>query len=290
MVRPLVIWPLAGNTVSAMRTAVVTGASSGIGRATAVELARRGLHVVAAGRSRSRTAPVVEAILAEGGSAEFASLDLSSLPATREAGRALIGSGREIEILVNNAGVGLGRGVTEDGFEIHFGVNHLGHFLLTELLTPAMTDDARVVTVTSAAHYRASGIDFERMVGRTRSLLGWREYGVSKLANVLFSRELAVRRPGLRTYAVHPGLVDTGIIPGWVKPFLQQRLLTPDEGADPVVRCAISPDLDGQTGLYYSRSAITSPSPVAEDDELAAELWKRSTGWIGAGPVASGHR
>ncbi|MGH8946518.1 MAG: SDR family NAD(P)-dependent oxidoreductase [Acidimicrobiia bacterium] len=273
-----------------MRTAVVTGASSGIGRASAIELARRGLHVVAAGRSRSRTAPVVESILAGGGSAEFASVDLSSLAATREAARALTESGPEIEILVNNAGVGLARGVTEDGFEIHFGVNHLGHFLLTELLAPAMADDARVVTVASAAHYRAPGIDFERMLGRTRSLLGWREYGVSKLANVLFSRELAVRRPGLRTYAVHPGLVDTGIVPAWVKPFVQRRLLTPEEGADPVVRCAISPDVDGQSGLYYSRSVIASPSPAGEDDDLAAELWERCTGWIGAGPVASRHR
>jgi NAD(P)-dependent dehydrogenase (short-subunit alcohol dehydrogenase family) len=266
-----------------MRTAVVTGASSGIGRETAFELAMRDFHVVAAGRSRDRTAPVVDSIIAQGGSAELALVDLSSLAQTRDAAGALLASGRRIDVLVNNAGVGLAKGVTEDGFEIHFGVNHLAHFLLTWLLRPAMDPGARVVNVSSAAHRRASNIDFETAVGPTRSLLGWREYGVSKLANVLFSRELAARRPDLRSYAVHPGLVDTGIVPGWVRPFVLPRLLTAGEGAEPVVWCAVSSDLSGQTGLYYERKAVATPSPAGRDDHLAAELWERSVTWCGVG-------
>lgn len=267
------------DTVVAMRTVVVTGSSSGIGKETAIALARQGFHVVAAGRSETRTRSVVETITAEGQSAEFAQLDLSSLSATGEAARAISGAGRQIDVLVNNAGVGLARGVSEDGFEIHFAVNHLGHFLLTDLLGPSFAPDARVVNVASAAHYRAPGIDFELARGRTRSLLGWREYAMSKLANVLFSRELAARRPHLRTYAVHPGLVDTRIVPSWGRPFVRHRLLTPAEGADPVIWCATSSESAGDTGLYYSRRRPEEPSPPARDDALAAELWERSVAW-----------
>jgi NAD(P)-dependent dehydrogenase (short-subunit alcohol dehydrogenase family) len=262
-----------------MRTALVTGASSGIGRETALALGRQGLHVIAAGRSEARTMAVVEQIASEGGSAELRSLDLSSLSAIADAAGHITERGLEIDVLVNNAGVGIARGITEDGFEIHFGVNHLGHFLLTELLGPALAKGARVVTVASAAHYRATGIDFQSVRSRTRSLLGWREYAMSKLANVLFTRELATRRPWLRTYAVHPGLVDTGIVPIWGKPFVQPRLLTPTEGADPVVWCATSAESAGETGLYYSRMRQEAPSSQARDDVLAAELWKRSATW-----------
>lgn len=263
-----------------MRTAVVTGASSGIGRETALALAHQGFHVVAAGRSEARTLPVVKTIVSGGGSSEFVALDLSSLRATAAAARAL--SGRRIDVLVNNAGVGLARGVTADGFEVHFGVNHLGHFLLTELLGPSLATDARVVTVASDAHRRARGIDFGKVVGRTRSLLGWEEYGVSKLANILFSRELARRMPESRSYAVHPGLVDTAIIPGWVRPFVRRHMLPPAWGARPVVWCASSPDIAAETGLYYTQEGAKEPSPAAQDDDLAADLWERSSAWCQA--------
>ena len=114
-----------------MAVAVVTGVSSGIGRATALDLARRGHHVVAAGRSRSRTMPVVDQAVAAGGSAEYLELDLASLASVHQASARLAGTGRTIDLLVNNAGVGGFRGQTQDGFEVHFGVNHLGHFAFT---------------------------------------------------------------------------------------------------------------------------------------------------------------
>lgn len=266
-----------------MRTAVVTGASSGIGTAVALELARIGFHVMATGRSEERTMPVVEAMRRAGGSAEFTHLDLSSLSSTRMAAEAMAAAGREIQVLVNNAGVGLGRGVTSEGFEIHFGVNHLGHFLLTDLLSPAMAPGARVVTVASAAHHNASGIDFNRVRGRTRSLLGWREYAESKLANVLFNRELARRRPELSAYAVHPGLVDTGIIPRWGRPFIRRRLLTAAQGADTVVWCCLAGEVADETGLYYWRHQTVEPSPTGQGDDLAIELWERSAAWCADG-------
>lgn len=173
----------------------------------------------------------------------------------------------------------MGRGVTEDGFEIHFGVNHLGHFALTDRLAPLLTAGSRVVTVASAAHHNAPGIDFELARGRTRSLTGWPEYATSKLANVLFSRELASRHPEWRTYAVHPGLADTGIIPRWVRPFVQHRMISAAEGADTVLWCATADAASDETGLYYQKREAVRPSPAAADEHVALQLWERSVAW-----------
>lgn len=262
-----------------MGVALVTGVSSGIGRVTALELGRRGIHVVGAGRSEARTIPVIERIRSEGGSGEFLDLDLSRLSSCLAAARAFVDSGRQIDLLVNNAGVGGTRGLTPDGFEIHFGVNHLGHFMLTRGLEPALSDSARVVQVTSAAHFNAAGIDFDRVKRRTRSLFGWKEYGVSKLANMLFVRELARRRPGLRTYGVHPGMTDTNIIPKVVRPFLRGRLFTAEQGADTVIWCATTEDVAGDSGLYYRRRESRPPSEPAMDYDLAMRLWDHSEAW-----------
>ncbi|HXV71393.1 MAG TPA: SDR family oxidoreductase [Acidimicrobiia bacterium] len=264
-----------------MRTAMVTGASSGIGKATALALAGSGYHVVVAGRSRERTVPIVDKMRTEGGSGEFLHLDLASLQSVRQAARVVVDTGRTLDVLVNNAGVGVGRGATEDGFQIQFGVNHLGHFLLTHELQRSFRPGTRIVQVSSAAHFNADGIDFERVVAPTRSLFGWREYGVSKLANVLFVREMARRHPEYRVYAVHPGMTDTGIIPGWVRPFVRRRLFTPEQGAETVIWCATSDHVEDQTGLYYRRKESRSPSEPAQDDDLARELWTRSERWCG---------
>jgi retinol dehydrogenase-12 len=266
--------------VTRVKIAMVTGASSGIGRATTVELAARGYHVVAAGRSEKRTMPVVDGIIADGGSAEFLHIDLASLDSARNAARVFASTGRVLDVLVNNAGVGGGRGVTDDGFEIHFGVNHLGHFMLTHHLRPTFRRGTRIVVVGSEAHRSAGGIDFDAMQRKTRSLVGWKEYGVSKLANILFVRELAKRQPDFHVYAVHPGMTNTGIFPGFVKPFFR-NLKTPEEGADTVVWCATSDEVANQSGLYYSRRRTREPSEVALDDELSAELWRRSEQWCG---------
>jgi retinol dehydrogenase-12 len=259
---------------------MVTGASSGIGSATAVELSARGYHVVAAGRSEERTMPVVDGIVDDGGSAEFLHADLASLESARGAARLFESTGRVLDVLVNNAGVGGGRGLTDDGFEIHFGVNHLGHFMLTHHLRRTFRPGTRIVVVSSEAHRRADGIDFDAVQRRTRSLVGWKEYGVSKLANILFVRELAKRQPDWHAYAVHPGMTNTGIFPGFVKPFFR-NLNTPEEGAETVVWCATSDEVANQSGLYYSRKKVWEPSDVALDDELAAELWRRSEEWCG---------
>lgn len=262
-----------------MRVALVTGISSGIGRVTAIDLGRRGFHVIGAGRSVDRSMPVVERIQETGGTAEYLELDLERLASCLGAARAVVDTGRTVDVLVNNAGVGGIRGITPDVFEIHFGVNHLGHFMLTRGLEPVLRDGARVVQVTSAAHFNAEGIDFDRLRRRTTSLLGWNEYGVSKLANMLFVRELAKRRPDLHTYGVHPGMTDTNIIPKIVRPFLRRRLFTPEQGADTVLWCATAEEVGHESGLYYRRRESRPPSTAALEDDLAALLWERSEAW-----------
>lgn len=263
---------------------MITGPSSGIGRATAIELAGLGYHIVAAGRSEERTQPVVSLIENGGGSADFLHLDLASLDSARLAAARFEETGRDLDVLINNAGVGVLRGTTDDGFEIHFGVNHLGHFMLTYGLRSSFAPGARIVQVSSAAHFNAPGIDFDRLQGRTKSLLGWNEYGISKLANVLFIRELARRRPEWRAYAVHPGMTDTNIVPRWIRPFIRSRLFTPEQGAETVVWCATSPDVKHESGSYYRNKESRPPSEVAQDDDLAKRLWERSERWCGVAP------
>ncbi|MDH3462406.1 MAG: SDR family NAD(P)-dependent oxidoreductase [Acidimicrobiia bacterium] len=268
-----------------MNTALVTGPSSGIGRVTALSLGAAGYHVVAAGRSEPRIRPVVEAIRSFGGSAGYLPLDLASLASVSQAVEQLKSSGVSFDLLVNNAGVWRQRGLTVDGFEPHFGINHLGHFHLTRLLSTSMTPRARIVTVASAVHRRAAGIDFEAVTRPTRTRAGLDEYGVSKLANILFSRELARREPDVRTYAVHPGFSGTGIIPFWAKPFLRSRLISHGAAAATSIWCATDPSLETETGGYYEKQAPADPSPAAQDDALAAELWERSEQWCTGAPT-----
>lgn len=262
---------------------MVTGPSSGIGRATAVEMARRGFHIMAAGRSEERTSPVVDQIRSEGGSAEYLHLDLSSLASARSAAQEFEDTGRTLDVLVNNAGVGGVRGLTEEGFEIHFGVNHLGHFMLTNHLRRTFRPGTRIVVVSSEVHRRADGIDFSRVRRSSRSMAGFAEYGVSKLANILFARRLAALQPDWRTYSLHPGVVATNIFPAMAGPFFRNRL-TPEEGAETSVWCATAPELADRSGLYYSDRMERRPSAAARNDELAIELWTRSELWCGIAP------
>lgn len=267
------------------RTCIITGANSGIGRATAIDLAGRGACVVLAGRSTERTAPVVEEIKAAGGDVRFLHLDLSSLAAVRAAAEEFIAGGGPLHLLVNNAGVARHRAVTKDGFEYTFGVNYLGPYLLTRLLLPTLEASApsRIVNVASDVHRSVTAIDWEKLHKRG-SYVGFPEYKVSKLANILFTRELARRLAGtgVTAVAVHPGLVDTQIMrnaPAWVKIFMHSNMQTPEEGARTSIHCATASDV--VSGGYYAKSRLREPGPGALDDELASELWKRSEEWVG---------
>lgn len=239
-------------------------------------MSRLGFHVVAAGRSEKRTMRTVEAIREQGGSAEFLPLDLASLDSCRTAASAFVAGGRELDVLINNAGVGPVKGLTRDGYEIHFGINHLGHFMLTHGLRESFRPGTRVVQLSSQMHHRANGIDFERLQGIAGSFYGLDEYAVSKLANILFVRELARRDRDIRAFSVHPGLVATRIIPWYVRPLVRLRSLTPAQGADTAVWCATAPELAQRSGLYYSHRSVAVPSAAGVDDGLAGRLWEFS--------------
>jgi len=222
---------------------------------------------------------VLDQIRAEGGSAEYLQLDLASWKSVQKAASTLLKTGRPLDVLVNNAGVGATNGVTEDGFEVHWGVNHLGHFLLTNQLARAFVDRARVVSVSSDVHHRARELHLDRVRGRGRVPFGFGYYAVSKAANILFIRELAVRHPEWDCHAMHPGLTDTPLIPGYIRPLIRGSMITPEEASDTIIWCAVSDEVAGQSGLYYARRQVRQASPLASDDALAAELWEKSEEW-----------
>ncbi len=269
------------------RTFLVTGGNTGIGRATAAGLAGRGGRVWIAARSPAKGEAAVVAIKAETGSDSvwFLPLDLADLDSVQSCAAGFLALGEPLNVLVNNAGVAGRRGLTKQGFELTFGVNHLGHFALTNALLGCLTGSApaRVVTVTSDAHYSAKGIDFEALRRPARGLTGLPEYAVSKLCNVLFTQELArrVAGTGVTTYALHPGVVASDIwrrVPWPVRPIVTRRMLSTTDGAQTSLYCATSPDVAQDSGLFYDKCAERAPSGVATPG-LAAELWKRSETW-----------
>ena len=269
------------------RTFLITGGNTGIGLAAARNFAGRGARIYLACRSRAKGEAAVTAIAAETGNDQvgYLSLDLADLDSVRACAADFLARDEPLHVLVNNAGVAGRRGLTRDGFELTFGINHVGHFALTTALLDRLADSApaRVVTVSSDAHYNAPGIDFEAVRQRTRHLTGMPEYAVSKLANVLFSQELARRAAGrgVTSYALHPGMVASDIwrrVPWPVRPLLTRRMLTTEQGASTPVYCATAPELAGVTGRFYVDSREADPSRVATP-ELAGALWERSEGW-----------
>jgi retinol dehydrogenase-12 len=272
------------------RTFLVTGGNTGIGRATATALARDGGRVYIACRSAAAGAAAVSAIQEAAGSQAvwLLPLDLASLASVRDCAAAYLATDEPLHVLVNNAGVGGQRGVTADGFELHFGVNHLGHFALTSLLLDrlkASGPGARVVTVSSDAHYGAHGIDFDALRRSTASFTGQRDYAVSKLCNVLFTQELARRVTDVSAYALHPGVVASDIwrrVPQPARALIKRRMLSVEDGAVTSVYCATSPAVAAESGLFYDKCAPRPPSRVATP-ELAELLWKYSSEWTGLG-------
>lgn len=269
------------------KTAVLTGANAGIGRVTAVELAKRGIHLVLAGRSKERTEPVMNEIAAlqDAPRVEFVPLDLASLSSVRSCAEHILRTG-PIDLLINNAGQAGHKGLTKDGFETHFGINHLGPFLLTNLLLDRIKEatSARIVVVASQAHYRITHIDWDSLRQPTKTRLGFHEYSVSKLCNVLFAKELARRVEGtkIRTYALHPGVVASSIwrgVPWPIRPLMKRFMITNEEGAKTTLHCATSEKAGHESGLYYNRCEPRDPSALAQDPELQENLWQRSEAW-----------
>jgi retinol dehydrogenase-12 len=277
------------NETLAGRVALITGANTGIGYVTALELARAGAHVFIACRSPERAEAAVARMLVEAphSRVELLALDLSDLASVRSCANQFLARELPLSLLINNAGVSGSRGLTPSGFELAFGINHIGHFLLTKLLLPRLrvAAPARIITVASQAHRAARGIDWNAVRKRTQTRVAYTEYAVSKLANVLFNLELGrqLDGSGITTYALHPGVVASDIwrkVPWPVRPLIKLGMMSPEAGAATTLFCALSPDTASETGLYYNGGRISTPSRFARDPALAAELWKRSEDWV----------
>jgi NAD(P)-dependent dehydrogenase (short-subunit alcohol dehydrogenase family) len=269
------------------RICIVTGASSGIGQATALGLARMGATVVLVCRNRERAEVARSLIRAATGNdtVDFVLADLSSRAKIHRLAQDLLARYPQIHVLVNNASViNRKRAITVDGIETVFAVNHLAYFLLTHLLLERLTisGSARIVNVASDAH-RWGNLDFDDLQN-TRKYRAMRVYGQSKLCNILFTRELACRiaSGGVTVNCLHPGGVATGL--GWnngwwavlIAKTLRPFLRTPEQGADTVVYLATSPEVAAVNGKYFSNRREIQPSPAAQDDEAAKRLWRIS--------------
>ena len=279
------------------KVCVVTGATSGIGKAAATALAGLGATVVLVGRDRGRTEAAAAEIRSESAPPPRAEIaDLASMEQVRGLAERLAGLER-IDVLINNAGLVLReRRITPDGCEHVFALNHLAPFLLTNLLLPKLTASvpARVVTVTSDAH-SAARLDLSDP-NLERGWDSWRSYANSKLANILFTRELARRLDGTGVTAncAHPGVVRTGF-GRQASPLLKLGItigrpfmLSPDRGADTIVYLASSPAVADQTGGYYARRQLREPSAAARDDAAARKLWEISENMTGLTPAPAG--
>ena len=270
------------------RICLVTGATSGIGYETALGIARRGGTVVLVGRDDVRGRSAVTAIRSASGNTnvEFIQADMSVQSEVRRLADAFRARHSQLHVLVNNAGGLFMNGqMSADGIEMTLALNHLGGYLLTRLLLPVLTASApsRIVNVSSVAHLGLR-INFDKF-----RFGGWNGYGRSKLANILFTYELARRLAGsgVTVNALHPGLVasgfgmnNSGLFP-WVKPLVNAMAITNEDGARTSVHLACAADVDGVTGQYFVKCRSTRSSPASYDDVAAARLWDVSASMTG---------
>ena len=288
-------WDMSGRTV------VVTGGNSGIGLEAAVDLARMGASVVITARHAERGAAALAEIRRRSGSGDVAvvALDLASLASVRTAAEEILATTDRLDALVNNAGAILSqRTLTDDGFEATFGANHLGHHLLTHLLLDRLVASApaRVVNVASLAHRGAwRGMSWDDL-NRERGYNASQVYAESKLANILFTRELAARLvgTGVTANACHPGGVRSGFgsaedtrgLERFAMAIGRPFLVSPARGAEPLVYLAASPEVAGVTGAYFTGGYLPgvhqrTPSRAARDDGAARRLWALSDELVG---------
>jgi retinol dehydrogenase-12 len=273
------------------KTVVITGATSGIGAAAASALARLGARIVFTARDVAKAKATLDELTRANPDAahDFILADLTTLAAMREAGRALLAKARRIDVLANNAGVIVqSRELTADGLEKTFAINHMAYFVLTEVLRPALTPDARIVSTASGAH-AAGRLDFDDL-SFERGYSAFRAYGTSKLCNILWTRELARRLEGTRITAncFHPGGVNTRFgdnmsgLAGAAFGLLKKFMLSPAQGADTLVWLAASDDAAGLSGGYFAKRRLAQSSAAARDDGAARRLWEVSARLAGA--------
>ncbi|XP_078593080.1 retinol dehydrogenase 13-like [Branchiostoma floridae x Branchiostoma japonicum] len=282
------------------KTVVITGANTGIGKETARDIAKRGARVILACRDLTKAEAAAAEIRQDTGNGNVVveKLNLASLDSVREFAAKVNAGESRLDILINNAGImTCPQWKTEDGFEMQFGTNHLGHFLLTNLLLDKLKKSApsRVVNVSSSAHagghIHFDDINLEKSYGPIKA------YCQSKLANVLFTKELdrKLKGTGMTTYSLHPGCIHTELQRNlddaydWLYFLLKPLFLvslhllgkTPQQGAQTTIHCAVSEGLETSSGLYFMDCAPKEPIPEAKDEEVAKKLWELSEKMVG---------
>uniref|UniRef100_A0A3B1J630 Zgc:112332 n=1 Tax=Astyanax mexicanus TaxID=7994 RepID=A0A3B1J630_ASTMX len=269
------------------KTVIITGANTGIGKETARDLAKRGARVILACRDVEKAEAARKELVEDSGNPNIVAkeMDLSDTKSIKEFADIINTEEKQLNILINNAGIMMCPYLkTADGFEMQFGVNHLGHFLLTYLLLDLLkrSAPARIVNVASVAHtwgsIRLDDINSEKSYAPRRA------YGQSKLANILFTRSLAKRLKGtgVTVYSLHPGVVRSDLWRNLSKPIQAAvKILTPfskstTQGAQTSIYCSVEPQLERESGGYYSDCAPAICSREASDDEMAQKLWELS--------------
>jgi NAD(P)-dependent dehydrogenase (short-subunit alcohol dehydrogenase family) len=269
----------------AKKTVLITGATSGIGLAASEQLARMGARLVLVGRDPDKLERAVARMKAAGAEASSLRCDFSSQASIRAMAQEAIATLPRIDALVNNAGgVSVRRTLTIDGIEATFATNHLGYFLLTNLLLERLVASApaRIVTVASIEH-RKGKLDFDDL-GHERDYSAMRAYRSSKLANVSFANALAQRLVGknVTSNSLHPGSVRTNImpLPSWLKPIVQAAItpftISAEQGGQTIVQLVTDPSLENVSGAYFEKKRAVQPAPLARDEAVGDRLWKVS--------------
>ncbi|XP_067290585.1 retinol dehydrogenase 12, like [Pseudorasbora parva] len=269
------------------KTVIITGANTGIGKETAIDLAKRGARIIMACRDLEKAEAALKEVKDSSGNQDvvISRLDLADSKSIREFAETVNKEEKQVNILINNAGVMVcPYGKTADGLEMQIGVNHMGHFLLTHLLLDLIkrSTPARIINVSSMAH-KWGTINLED-INSEKSYDKQKAYSQSKLANILFTRSLAkkLEGTGVTAYALHPGVVQTELwrhlnkfqqAAMWLaKPFTKTTV----QGAQTTIYCAVAPELETESGKYYSDCAPSKCSNAAMDDEMAQRLWELS--------------
>jgi NAD(P)-dependent dehydrogenase (short-subunit alcohol dehydrogenase family) len=277
------------------KTVVITGGNAGIGKATAIFLAKKGAEIIITSRSEDKAKSALEEIKSASGKdkVDFVLVNLVSQESVRKAAEEINSKCPKINVLINNAGCYLSELVlSPEGYEGQFATNHLGHFLLTNLLLENIkaANGARIINLASIAHKFTRALNFDDLNYEKKGYSGWDSYSRSKFCNILFTKELARRLEGsgITVNAVHPGGVRTEIGEknsnwfskfGWI--LMKPLMITVEKGAATSIHLASSAEVDGITGHYWVRSKQTWSNRPSQDPELAKILWKKSEEMVG---------
>ncbi|GAB3894015.1 SDR family oxidoreductase [Larkinella knui] len=270
------------------RTCLITGANSGIGRITALELAKKGFDIIMLARNLEKARPVRQEIksVSKTGHVDLVWCDIASQSSVLQAAREITDRYDRLDVLVNNAGLYIEKEqYSPEGIELSFATNHLGPFLLTNMLLNLLRKgtNARIVTVSSEAHRWDGGFKMDELA-KPRKYDGMKAYGASKLCNILFSKELADRLAddGITSNCLHPGVVKTNFgqnysnLQGFVFNLMRPFFISPEKGAETSIYLASSPEVEKVTGLYFAKCKPKTPSAAAQSKYNATQLWALS--------------